>query len=67
MEFARVLHGGNAGTAFSILSGNGADQTGRSRMPFARYQGEARIADRSGPWLAVDSRWRSVSDSQCVV
>jgi uncharacterized protein YbjT (DUF2867 family) len=41
IEFARVLHGGSPEAAFSFLSGNGADQTGRSRMPFARYKGEA--------------------------
>ena len=41
VEFARVLHGSSPGAAFSFLSGNGADPTGRSRMPFARYKGEA--------------------------
>jgi hypothetical protein len=30
--------------AFSFLSGSGADQTGRSRMAFARYKGEAEKA-----------------------
>jgi uncharacterized protein YbjT (DUF2867 family) len=29
---------------FSFLSGSGADQTGRSRMAFARYKGEAEKA-----------------------
>jgi uncharacterized protein YbjT (DUF2867 family) len=43
-EFARVLHGSSPEAAFSFLSGNGADQTGRSRMPFARYKGEAENA-----------------------
>jgi hypothetical protein len=41
VEFARVLHGGSPNAAFSFLSGNGADQTGRSRIAFARYKGEA--------------------------
>src|SRR5258708_27097993 len=41
VEFARVLQGRSPDAAFSFLSGNGADSTGRSRMPFARYQGEA--------------------------
>jgi uncharacterized protein YbjT (DUF2867 family) len=41
VEFARVLHGSSPGAAFSFLSGSGADQTGRSRMAFARYKGEA--------------------------
>src|SRR5712692_6130235 len=41
IEFARVLHASSPGAAFSFLSGNGADPTGRSRMPFARYKGEA--------------------------
>jgi uncharacterized protein YbjT (DUF2867 family) len=44
IEFARVLHGSSPEAAFSFLSGNGADQTGRSRMPFARYKGEAENA-----------------------
>jgi uncharacterized protein YbjT (DUF2867 family) len=41
VEFARVLHDSSPGAAFSFLSGNGADQTGRSRLAFARYKGEA--------------------------
>src|ERR1700735_635328 len=39
IEFARVFHGSSPGAAFSFLSGNGADQTGRSRVPFALYKG----------------------------
>jgi len=41
VEFARVLRGGSPEASFSFLSGNGADPTGRSRMAFARYKGEA--------------------------
>ena len=44
VEFARVLHSSSPGTAFSFLSGNGADPTGRCRMPFARNKGEAENA-----------------------
>src|SRR5690349_15570618 len=44
VEFARVLRGGSPDAAFSFLSGNGADPTGRSRMAFARYKGEAEKA-----------------------
>jgi uncharacterized protein YbjT (DUF2867 family) len=44
IEFARVLYGSSPEAAFSFLSGKGADQTGRSRMPFARYKGEAENA-----------------------
>ena len=44
VEFARVLRGSSPNTAFSFLSGNGADPTGRSRMAFARYKGEAEKA-----------------------
>jgi uncharacterized protein YbjT (DUF2867 family) len=44
IEFARVLHGSSPGAAFSFLSGNGADPAGRSRLPFARYKGEAENA-----------------------
>ncbi len=42
--FARVLRGSSPDAAFSFLSGAGADQTGRSRVPFARYKGEAEKA-----------------------
>ena len=41
IEFARVFYGSSPNAAFSFLSGNGADPTGRSRMAFARYKGEA--------------------------
>lgn len=44
VEFARVLHGSSPDVAFSFLSGSGADPTGRSRIPFARYKGEAEKA-----------------------
>lgn len=43
-EFARVLRASSPGAAFSFLSGSGADQTGRNRMAFARYKGEAEKA-----------------------
>ena len=41
IEFARVLRNSSPNSAFSFLSGNGADPTGRSRFAFARYKGEA--------------------------
>jgi uncharacterized protein YbjT (DUF2867 family) len=41
VEFARVLRDSSPDAAFSFLSGSGADPTGRSRMAFARYKGEA--------------------------
>jgi uncharacterized protein YbjT (DUF2867 family) len=44
VEFARVLHRSSPGAAFSFLSGNGADPTGKSRLAFARYKGEAEKA-----------------------
>jgi uncharacterized protein YbjT (DUF2867 family) len=44
VEFARVIHGSSPVATFSFLSGNGADPTGRSRIPFARYKGEAENA-----------------------
>lgn len=44
IEFARVLRARSPGVAFSFLSGNGADPTGRSRIPFARYKGQAENA-----------------------
>src|SRR5580704_17645314 len=44
IEFARVLRKSSPNAAFSFLSGNGADPTGRSRLAFARYKGEAEKA-----------------------
>jgi uncharacterized protein YbjT (DUF2867 family) len=44
IEFARVLHSGSPAATFSFLSGSGADPTGRSRLAFARYKGEAEKA-----------------------
>ncbi len=44
MEFARVLRASSPDAAFSFLSGNGADPTGRSRIPYARYKGQAEKA-----------------------
>lgn len=47
VEFARVLHLSSPDAAFSFLSGKGADPTGRSRIPFARYKGQAETALRA--------------------
>lgn len=44
VEFAKVLRGRSPDAAFSFLSGSGADPTGRSRMAFALYKGEAETA-----------------------
>jgi uncharacterized protein YbjT (DUF2867 family) len=44
IEFARVLRSSSPDAAFSFLCGSGADPTGRSRMAFARYKGEAENA-----------------------
>jgi uncharacterized protein YbjT (DUF2867 family) len=44
VEFARVLRDSSPNAAISFLSGSGADPTGRSRIPFARYKGEAENA-----------------------
>lgn len=44
VAFARALHASSPGAAFSFLSGQGADQSGKSRMAFARYKGEAETA-----------------------
>jgi uncharacterized protein YbjT (DUF2867 family) len=41
IEFARVLRARSPGATFSFLSGSGADQSGRSRIAFAPYKGEA--------------------------
>jgi uncharacterized protein YbjT (DUF2867 family) len=44
VEFARVFRTSSPEAAFSFLSGSGADPTGRSRLAFARYKGEAEKA-----------------------
>ena len=44
VEFARVFRSSSPDAAFSFLSGGGADPTGRSRIPYARYNGEAEKA-----------------------
>jgi uncharacterized protein YbjT (DUF2867 family) len=44
IEFSRVLRNNSPNAAFAFLSGNGADPTGRSRLAFARYKGEAEKA-----------------------
>ena len=43
-EFARVFYAASPAADFSFLSGSGADPTGRSRLAFARYKGEAENA-----------------------
>jgi len=44
VEFARVLRASSPQATFVLLSGGGADPTGRSRLAFARYKGEAETA-----------------------
>jgi uncharacterized protein YbjT (DUF2867 family) len=44
VEFARVLHRSSPNADFAFLSGQGADPTGKSRIAFARYKGEAENA-----------------------
>jgi uncharacterized protein YbjT (DUF2867 family) len=44
VEFARVLRARSPNATFAFLSGGGADPTGRSRLAFARYKGEAENA-----------------------
>jgi len=44
VEFARIFRRSSPDASFSFLSGSGADPTGRSRMAFARYKGEAEKA-----------------------
>jgi uncharacterized protein YbjT (DUF2867 family) len=44
IEFARVFRDSSPRATFEFLSGSGADPTGRSRMAFARYKGEAEKA-----------------------
>jgi uncharacterized protein YbjT (DUF2867 family) len=44
LAFARSLHRASPQAAFCFLSGQGADQTEKSRMAFARYKGAAEKA-----------------------
>ena len=44
IEFARVLRGSSPDAVVTVLSGGGADPTGRSRIPYARYKGAAEKA-----------------------
>jgi uncharacterized protein YbjT (DUF2867 family) len=44
IAFARVLRAASPAAASSFLCGSGADPTGRSRLAFARYKGEAEKA-----------------------
>jgi len=53
IEFARVLRGRSPEASFSFLSGGGADPTGRSRIPYARYKGEAEKALLAAGFLHV--------------
>jgi uncharacterized protein YbjT (DUF2867 family) len=53
VEFARVLHMNSPNAGFSFLSGQGADPTGKSRIAFARYKGEAETAIRAAGFPAV--------------
>ncbi len=53
VEFARVLHTSSPSAEFVFLSGRGADQTGKSRIAFARYKGEAENALLAAGFHAV--------------
>ena len=53
IEFARVLRGSSPEASFSFLSGNGAAPTGRSRIAFARYKGQAENALRAAGFPRV--------------
>ena len=44
IEFARVLRGSSPIATFAFLSAGGADPSGRSRIAYARYKGEAEKA-----------------------
>jgi len=53
VEFARVFHDSSPGATFEFLSGGGADPTGKSRLAFARYKGEAENALTAAGFPAV--------------
>src|ERR1700688_2783393 len=54
VEFARVLRASSPNATFAFLSRSGADPTGRSRMAFARYKGEAEKALSAAGFPHVD-------------
>ena len=62
IAFARVLGAASPAATFSFLSGSGADPTGRSRLPFARYKGEAEkgCLRRAFPAFASSARLHSI-------
>jgi len=53
VEFARVLRMSSPNAEFEFLSGRGADPTGKSRIAFARYKGEAENALLAAGFHAV--------------
>jgi len=53
VEFARVLFTTSPSVDFVFLSGQGADPTGKSRIAFARYKGEAESALLAAGFHAV--------------
>jgi uncharacterized protein YbjT (DUF2867 family) len=53
VEFARVLRMSSPNAEFVFLSGRGADPTGKSRIAFARYKGEAENALLAAGFHAV--------------
>jgi uncharacterized protein YbjT (DUF2867 family) len=54
IEFARILRASSPDAAFSFLSGSGADLTGKSRMAFAQYKGEAENALLTSEFSRLD-------------
>ena len=54
VEFSRVFRKSSPVAGFVFLSGQGADPTGRSRMPFARYKGAAEKALEGAGFSYVD-------------
>jgi uncharacterized protein YbjT (DUF2867 family) len=53
VAFARVLRVSSPNAGFVFLSGQGADPTGKSRIAFARYKGEAETALLAAGFNAV--------------
>ena len=53
VEFARVLHKSSPNAGCGVWSGQGADPTGKSRIAFARYKGEAENALLAAGFHAV--------------
>jgi hypothetical protein len=65
VEFARVLHTSSPSAEFVFLGGRGADPTGKNRIAFARYKGEAENALLAAGFHAVSTSFAPPTSIPC--